>query len=150
RAPAARRRTTPSRPGAPRSARARSRLPRFLGLDPRILVAPRMCLLAQLGHEPRQLGAAWAPAGTDPARERLHLLDMDVRVERHGRESGRRVARDGAAAAPVVGRADLVHRPAVFHPQRPGAIGDEAARLDGRARGVDRRPAAVLEAYVAG
>ena len=52
---------------------------------------------------------------------------------------------DEARAAPVVRQPDLVDGAAVVHPQRPHPLGDEDARLDRRARGVDRRPAAVLE-----
>ena len=74
--------------------------PRFSGLDPRVLLAPRVRLLAQLGDEARQLGAARPAAGPDPARERLDLLDVDVRVERHVREVVRRVAGDRARARP--------------------------------------------------
>jgi len=54
----------------------------LLGLDARVGFSARMGLLSQLGHEARELGATRSPPGLDAARERLDLLDVDVRVER--------------------------------------------------------------------
>ena len=59
------------------------------------------------------------------------------------------VAASRGPAAPVVGQADLVHRAAV-DAQRGHPVGDQHARLDRRARGDDRRPAAVVEPALGG
>src|SRR4051812_16941681 len=47
-------------------------------------------------------GSARAPAGTHVAREGLHLLDVNVRIERQVRELVGRVAGGAAVRAPVV------------------------------------------------
>ena len=62
------------------------------------------------------------------------------------REVVRRVAADQAALPPVVRQTDLVDGAAALHRQRPDALGDQHACLDRGTGGVDRRPAAVLQA----
>src|SRR2546430_1414640 len=94
--------------------------------------------------EAREGLAARAAAGPDVARGHLVLGDVGVQVEYLREQLVGRVPGDQAAAAPVVGQADLVDRAAV-DAQRLDAIGDHHARLDRRARGDDRRPVTVLE-----
>src|SRR4051794_37623046 len=94
--------------------------------------------------ELRQLLPARAPAGLDPDRERLHLLDVHVRVERDRGEVVRGAARRQAARAPVVGQADLVGLLTLYLDRRD-PVGHEHARLARPAAAVDRRPPPVPE-----
>src|SRR5215212_149975 len=63
--------------------------------------------LADASDEVEQRLPPRSPAGLDPHRERLHLLDVDVRVERDRRQVVRAAAGRQAARAPVVRQADL-------------------------------------------
>ena len=90
-----------------------------------------------------------APAGAHVARERLGLLDRDVRIAGQSAQVVRGVTRVRPAVAPVPRQPHLVDGPAV-DPQRPHAVGDLRAGLDLRALGHDRHPAAVLDAALAG
>src|SRR5438128_12021716 len=81
--------------------------------------------LSQIGDELRQPRAAWTAAGPDVARERLDLLDVHVRVERHVGEVVCRAARRQPALAPVVAQPDLVDLAAPAA-QRAHPVGAEA------------------------
>src|SRR5207253_1094639 len=95
-------------------------------------------------HELRQRRPARTSPRPDVARRRLHLLDVDVRVEDDRVDVVRRVALRQAAVAPVVRQPDLVDL-ASLHLERRDALGHHDAGLDRSARGDDRRPTAVLE-----
>src|SRR5919197_6303627 len=90
-----------------------SRLPLRLGLHTPCALAFAMRAAANLIHELREVGPAGPSPRLDPDRERLHLLDVHVRVERDRREVVRRPARRQPARPPVVGKPDLV-RPAAL------------------------------------
>src|SRR5579875_3243630 len=61
-----------------------------------------------LVHQGGPVGAPRPAAGTDVAGERLHLLDVHVRVERQRGQLVRRVPSRVAVGPPVVGESDLV------------------------------------------
>ena len=93
-------------------------------------------------------------ARADVAGERLRLLDRHVRIAGQRTQVVGRVADYPAGRprreAPVPGQRDLVHHTPVAQPQRPDALGHLGPRLDVRALGRDRHPAAVLDAVAPG
>src|SRR3954447_18723738 len=127
----------------------RLRIANLLGLNAGLCLLRGARPLAALADEPRQLRAARPAAGEDVAGERLHLLDVNVRVEDDRREIVGRASGRETAGSPVVRQADLVD-PLAVEVQRPDAVGDEDARLDRRAGGDDGGPAPIDQVALLG
>ena len=122
----------------------------------------RVARIARIGHFsiPVSVGDAGAPLvgldqrealrsagpapGLDVDGQRLDLLDVRARIQRHRGQLVHRVAARVAVRAPVVGHPDRVHD-APVELQRRHPVGHEHPRLDHAAGGHERRPAAVLE-----
>src|SRR4051794_693726 len=123
----------------------RLRIASLLGLNAGLCLLRGARPLAALADEPGQLRAARPAAGEDVAGERLHLLDVNVRVEDDRREVVGGASGRETTGPPVVGQSDLVNALAV-EVQGPDAVGDQDSRLDRRAGGDDGGPAAVDQA----
>src|SRR4051794_14545879 len=101
------------------------------------------CTPAMLLDERLPVRSARSPAGTYGASQRLHFLDVHVRVEGEMGQLVGRVADAQTGIAPVIRQTDLM-QPASVDGERSDAVGHEHAGLDRRASGDDRRPATVL------